>query len=416
MIVRARHLFVVLRDGLGPALALAALGLSGWLYVRFGSGNFARLASTDMYWHVDFESFWRSTVALRHGTDLYRTGMSTINLDPPLLAVLMLPLAWLPALPAYHLFALLNLVLIVGSVVVVAERVRLRPGWAMVAVAALLASSPLHGTLALGQVYGLLTAAITVAWLAERRGRAVPAGVAVGLAIALKPSLLPLLAWPLLTRSVPRRRWLAAAVAAASAATGIGALAAGWGATAEWVGVLHAVRPDGFLDNDSLACLAVRFGLPTWPGYAVASVLMVVTLYRARRRRALAAWSITSAALLLAPIAWNNYLVLLAPAVPLLLAMGRIRATLPLLALPLIGIEWSWLLDQDTLGRIGASLYCGMLLTFWAVLTFGPADPEPGVTPGAGRAGEQRPATVGECRRSPVFALDRRSPERSPLL
>jgi Glycosyltransferase family 87 len=413
LIARLASFASVSRHGLGPMIALAALVLAGWLYVRFGSGNFARLAATDMYWHVDFESFWRSAVALREGADLYRTGMTTVNLDPPLLAVLLLPLAWLAPLTAYHLFALLNLVLMVGSVIAVAERVRLRPGWAMAAVAALLASSPLHGTLALGQVYGLLTAALTVAWLAERRGRAVLAGVAIGLAIALKPSLLPLLAWPVL-----RRRWemLAAAIAAATAATGVGALAAGWGATVEWFGVLHAVRPDGFLDNDSLACLAVRFGLPTWPGYVVASVLMVITLYRARRRRVLAAWSITAAALLLAPIAWNNYLVLLAPAVPLLLAMRRIGATLPLMTLPLIGIEWSSLLGQDTAGRIGASLYCGMLLTFWVVLTFGPADRGRDVGSGPGRAGERRPVTVGECRRSSAFAPDRRSPERSPLL
>ncbi|MBO0877130.1 MAG: hypothetical protein J2P19_27450, partial [Pseudonocardia sp.] len=127
MIVRARRLLWGLVGGLGPLLALAAVGLAGWLYVRFGSGNFARLASTDMYWHVDFESFWRSAVALRRGEDLYRTGMTTINLNPPLLAVLLLPLAWLAPLAAYHLFALLNLMLIVGSVVAVAERVRLRP-------------------------------------------------------------------------------------------------------------------------------------------------------------------------------------------------------------------------------------------------------------------------------------------------
>ncbi|WP_156994296.1 glycosyltransferase family 87 protein [Pseudonocardia acaciae] len=402
MIVFARRLLPGLRDGFAVVLAVAGLVLACWLYVRFGSGNFARLASTDMYWHVDFESFWQSTVALREGADLYLTGTTAVNLNPPLLAILMLPLAWLQPLAAYHLFALLNLVLIVGSVIAVAERVRLRPGWAMVAVGALLASSPLHGTLALGQVYGLLTAAITAAWLAQRRGRTVLAGVAVGLAIALKPSLLPLLAWPAL-----RYRWdtVGAAVTTALAATGLGVLGAGWDATVEWFGVLHAVRPDGFLDNDSLACLAVRFGLPTWPGYAVASVLMVITLYRARRRREMAVWSITAAALLLAPIAWNNYLVLLAPTVPLLLARGRLTAALPLMTLPLVGIEWSSLLGTDTLGLLGMSLYCGMLLTYWAVLTFGPADvPKP------------RPVTVSECRRSSVPASEGRWPEPSRSL
>jgi hypothetical protein len=54
-------------------------------------------------------------------------------------------------------------------------------------------------------------------------------------------------------------------------------------------------------------------------------VLTVVTLRNARRRPAHALWSITAACLLLAPIAWNNYLVLLAPSVPMLLARGRWR-------------------------------------------------------------------------------------------
>ena len=44
--------------------------------------------------------------------------------------------------------------------------------------------------------------------------------------------------------------------------------------------------------------------------------------------------------MLLAPIAWNDYLVLLASAVALLLASGRMGAALPLMALPLIDIEW----------------------------------------------------------------------------
>jgi hypothetical protein len=116
--------------------------------------------------------------------------------------------------------------------------------------------------------------------------------------------------------------------------------------------------------------------LPAWLGYLVAAALLVVTLWRARRRPGHAIWSITAASLLLAPIAWNSYLVLLAPALPMLLARGRTRAALPLLALPVIGIDWAMLLPpgDSWLTRLGMSLYCGMLLTYWAVLTFAPAE------------------------------------------
>ena len=389
--------------------------IAGWLYLRSGSANLLRIASSDIHMHVDFDSFWRSSVALRHGGDLYRTGAELPNLNPPLLAVLLIPLAWLDALSAYHAFALLTVVLIVGSVIAVAEHTRTRVGWAMVAVAALLASSPMHGTLALGQIYGLLTAALTLAWLAERQGRTVIAGMAVGLAIAVKPSLLPLLAWPVL-----RRRWrmLSTTLVASAAGTGLGAVAAGWSATLEWVRELAAQRPDGFLDNDALAALAVRFDQPSWCGYLAASVLLVITVWRARQRPEIAVWALTAAALLLAPIAWNNYLVLLTPAVPLLLARGRTIAALPLMALPLIGIEWSGLLasypPDSTIARLGMSLYCGMLLTHWAAFTFGPPDPP------AGAAGPAKaaPVTVNECRCSseppPEHLSDRHSPRLLP--
>ena len=351
---------------------------AGWLYLRYGSANLPRIATTDMRMHVDFDTFWRSAVALRQHTPIYRTGAALPNLDPPVLAVLLLPLAWLDVLPAFHVFALLNAVLVVGSVIVVADRLRVRQAWAMVVVAALLLSAPLQSTVALGQVYGLLTAALTAAWLAEGRGRSGWAGVALGLAVAVKPSLAPLLLWPFV-----HRRWptLGAAVSAGAVATAVGIVAAGWGATVDWLRLLRAVQVSGFLDNDSLAALAVRFHLPPWLGCLVAAGLLGVTVNRARRRPELALWSITAAALLLAPIAWNNYLVLLAPAVPVLLAAGRWRAALPLVALPVIGIEWVLLVPpgDSLLSRLAQSLYCGMLLVYWAALTFGRVPVEPAV-------------------------------------
>jgi Glycosyltransferase family 87 len=366
-----------LSNVVGPLLAVVALITAGYLYLRFGNANLVRLASSDMGTHVDFDSFWRSAVALRHHTDLYRTGSTLPNLDPPVLAVLLAPLAGLDALTAYHAFALLNAVLVVGSVIVVADRATVRPGWAMVAVAALLMSSPLQGTVALGQVYGLLTAALTVAWLAQRHGRSGWAGVALGLAVALKPSLVPLLLWPLLRRD---RRTLLAALGAGAVATAVGIVAGGWTATVEWLRLLGSFQVTGYLDNDSLVALAVRFHLPSWPGYLVGGVLLGITLWRAPRRPDHAVWSIASAALLLAPVAWNNYLVLLAPSVPMLLGRRQRRAAVALLALPVIGIEWVLLLPagDSILTRSGMSLYCGMLLSYWAVLTFAPVRDDPG--------------------------------------
>ena len=66
-----------------------------------------------------------------------------------------------------------------------------------------LASSPLHGTLVLGQIYPVLLVGLVAGWIAERRGRPVLAAVLYGITVALKPSLGPLLLLPAV-----QRRWL----------------------------------------------------------------------------------------------------------------------------------------------------------------------------------------------------------------
>jgi hypothetical protein len=71
-----------LARGAGPVLAVVALLTAVALFIRFGGGNAIRLASPDMRVHVDFDTFWRSTVALRQHRDLYRTGAELANLNP----------------------------------------------------------------------------------------------------------------------------------------------------------------------------------------------------------------------------------------------------------------------------------------------------------------------------------------------
>src|SRR6185503_17562085 len=175
----------------------------------------------------------------------------------------------------YRLFAALTLVLVVGAVVAAARELRVGRGWTAVAVVAVLLSSPLHGTLLLGQIYGLLLVALTAAWIAERRGRPVLAAVLYGIAVALKPSLAPLLLLPLV-----QRRWgsLRAGIAGAAVATLLGVALAGLSSGPEWlrIGLTEPV-PD-VIDNAALPGVAVRFGLPSALGTVVGLVLIVGTL------------------------------------------------------------------------------------------------------------------------------------------
>src|SRR3712207_8103825 len=133
-----------------------------------------------------------------------------------------------------------------------ADELRLRSRWAVVGVVMLLLSSPLLATLALGQIYPVLALGLVAAWVADRRGRRSISGGALGLVVALKPSLAPVLLWPLV-----RRRWRAfgAALASGVAATLVAAGAGGPGGTLDWLGLLldraaspyrgHASLPGG---------------------------------------------------------------------------------------------------------------------------------------------------------------------------
>ena len=109
-----------------------------------------------------------SAVALVSGGDIYETPAKLTNLNPPLLTVLLAPTALLDALTGYRIFAALTLLLVVGAIV---AATRAAPHGACTAVVlVVLASSPLHGTLVLGQIYGLLLVGLTAGWIAERRG------------------------------------------------------------------------------------------------------------------------------------------------------------------------------------------------------------------------------------------------------
>src|SRR3712207_7400881 len=137
-----------------------------------------------------------------------------------------------------------------------ADELRLRSRWAVVGVVMLLLSSPLLATLALGQIYPVLALGLVAAWVADRRGRLSISGGALGLVVALKPSLAPVLLWPLV-----RRRWDAFVAACASGlgATLVGLVVAGPAATWRYVGVLNEGSANAYWDNASIPAAMARF-------------------------------------------------------------------------------------------------------------------------------------------------------------
>lgn len=368
-------------------LVLAALGvmiLAVVLQVRFGDGTLQRISTDVMDIHADFDSFRRSAVAMLSGGDIYDTGARLVNLNPPIWTVLMAPFALLEPLNSYRLFVLVMLLVTIGYLAWIADELRLRAAWAVVGAGMIIVSSPLLATFALGQMYPVLALGLVAVWTTDRQGSFLTSGVALGVVLALKPSLAPLVLWPLF-----RRQWemLGAAIVSGAAATLTGSLVLGSQATLVYVGIIRGVELEAFWDNASLPSAALRLfteneftqPLATWPwmlpvSYAIGIGFVVFTAYRVRDGSEGGLWAMVAASLLASPIAWHNYLVLLGPGILLLMARRRVPLALLLLALQFIPAQWPdlWSSQDTVLATLALTLYLYILVAHWlAFLTLG---------------------------------------------
>jgi len=374
---------VRIRQGALLLIGVTATATAGWLFIRQGSLSLSGIMSTDMRVHGDFDTFWRSARALLDRTDIYRTGAVNPNLDPPLLTFLIAPFGIVKPLSAYRLFTLITVALVVGSMVAVAAELRLRAGATTIVTVATLMSSPVLATLRLGQIYGFLMAGLAAAWIAGRRGHPLLEGVALGLVVALKPTFAPVLLLPAL-----RGRWptLVTAVATGTIATLVSTIAAGPPSFFEWLRLLRGIPVVTYFVNASLPGTVVRLtSLNPWSdpltvlagGFTIGVVfglfILVGSAWAVRKSTRHddpdpALWVLAAASMLASPLTWSTYIVVLMPGLLVLVALGRWPAVVMALGLSLIGEEWPALWHS----AVPLSLYCGILLTYWAALLWAP--------------------------------------------
>jgi hypothetical protein len=248
----------------------------------------------------------------RPNADLSRGASPIFPIPAALLAT---PLTLLPVGAAAALFVALSLVALGATLWLLGVK-----DWRVYGLVALWPAT--IAALQTGNLTILLVLLVAVAW--RLRERPVLSGLAVGVAIALK-----LFLWPLVVWYLALRRWSSAAVAAG---TGVAALllVLPLASLASFVHLMrnlgdtfggHSYNPVGLLVQSGATGVHVAQLVALAAGLAVLAV--------AYRRRSLP-WSI-AASLVLSPIVWLHYFVLLV--VPIALARPRLA---PLWALPLV--------------------------------------------------------------------------------
>ncbi|HET9077704.1 MAG TPA: glycosyltransferase family 87 protein [Acidimicrobiales bacterium] len=287
----------------GPAIVVAVVAV---LAVTFGH----------LLGPFDFLTFLHAGKQVLEGrspypgvdSPVFRSGHGFVY--PLFVAWMFAPLALVPRIPAEVIYG-------VGSVaaIVVSSRMLGRRDFSAAALV-LVCSTTIIG-LQMGTVNAFLLLGLAASWH-WRASRPVLSGLLLGVTAAAKLFLLPVLAWPLLMR-----RWSTTTAAAGTVAALI--LAGGLFGTVTPIRYFHLLsqlQANEQVSSWSLSSLFQSVGLPrTAASVAAVAVVAACLVVLWRRRRLLRDGQVLGAmvvgSLLMSPIVWSSYLLLLA--VPLLL-------------------------------------------------------------------------------------------------
>jgi glycosyl transferase family 87 len=239
-------------------------------------------------------------------------GSQTAFVYPPIGAFLAAPFAALPAHAADVIVTVLAAFAVPAILAVLGVR-----DWRCLG--ASLLWMPTISAIHLGTVTVWLVLGVAVAW--RWRDHFVRAGLVLGLVVAVKLFLWPLVVWFAITT-----RFKAAGVAVASAALfflvpWIPLDGAGLGSYPDRLSLLSSLEAKrGFSPAALLSHLGVGWGVAQAVGYALGVALLVLA-YRRRGSETVALNLVCAASLLLTPILWPNYLLIML--VPLALLRPR---------------------------------------------------------------------------------------------
>jgi alpha-1,2-mannosyltransferase len=292
------------------------------------TASFITLSAADglLAWDLRF-AYLPAAEAIRHGVSPYPGLHDQVLLDqkgyvyPPQLALLLVPLTFLPVAVAALLATTVSLACIAGTLRVLGVR-----DWRCYAAALLWMPSMsglLHSNISLPLVF-----AVALAW--RYRDRAWPVGASLGLAVSAKLFLWPMLVWTVATR---RLRATVLAVAVGGGVTILAWSVIGFEGLTSYPALLRRLNEIQAENSYSLVGMSSSLGLGARVGdvltFAVGGALLAGCVVLARRGDEERSFTCAVAATLaLTPIVWLHYLVLLL--VPTAIARPR--------------FSWLWLL------------------------------------------------------------------------
>src|SRR6266542_6104495 len=190
-----------------PLSTIDKLSIVGLLVVclaAFALDTLLMRGMTERLHGNDFGKFYYSARAFLGGGDMYAPSPATdlrfpeapalqfLNMNPPHFHVLVLPFAALSLSKAAALWMAVSGCALVAALILIAREIDLAwtPKRLLILVAGTLAFAGTQAFFATGQLVMLLLLALTLAWLAARRGRWHGAAVWLGVCLSVKPFLL----------------------------------------------------------------------------------------------------------------------------------------------------------------------------------------------------------------------------------
>ncbi len=376
-------------------------------------------------YRIDLDVYRIGASVWRNGGDLYgtmratRVGLSLPFTYPPIAAVFLAPLTFVPFAVATIGLTLLSIVVLVGVLAVFLRALglpRRRLGWALAVVMPVaLFIEPVQANLSFGQVNILLMLLVTLDCLLPRTRW--PRGLLVGVAAATKLTPAVFILFFLVRRD---RRSARNAVLSFLGTTAVGFVLAGSSSVKYWTGTVFdsgRIGGVGYVGNQSVQSVLARAGLHGAPATGL-WILLSIGVVALAARSMLRAFDGGQAGpalvlnafcvLLVSPISWTHHWVWIAPALLCLVALAwRSRALAPALIaagglvlfcvapmwkLPLGSdreLDWSW--GQQLIGSsyvwfgLGVLIYAAFSRRVWqdrrqpGAGSSGPSGPSPSV-------------------------------------